>query len=67
VRAIASAALVASLVLGALLRERLRLPLLAAAHPRVLAAGGLPLFLFFLVTNTALIAGSVRSALKHLR
>jgi hypothetical protein len=66
-RVAASLALLAAVILGALLRERLRLPFLAAARPRVLAAGGLPLFLFFLALNTSLIVWCVRSALRHLK
>jgi hypothetical protein len=65
-RAIATAALLAAIVVGAILRERLRLPVLDEARPRVLAASGLWLFLFFLVANTALIAWCVRAARKHL-
>lgn len=57
---------VVAVVAGAIVRERLRLPLLEAARPRVTAAGGAFAFAAFGLINLALIIWCIRSALKHL-
>jgi len=51
---------------GAVVRERLRLPLLEPARPRVTEAGGAIAFCVFAGINAALIVWCVRSALRNL-
>jgi hypothetical protein len=65
--ALTSALGAAALITGAMLREQLRIERLGEVRPRVEAAGGLWLFLVFLLINTAAIVWCVRSARRHLR
>jgi hypothetical protein len=66
-RTLASIGMLAAIVVGAILRVRLRLPLLGDLRPRVEAAGGMLVFFFFFALNTALIVWCVRSARRHAR
>ena len=58
--------LLAALIAGALLRERMRWDALEAIRPQVSGAGGLWVFLLFLVFNAVVIVWCVRSARRHL-
>lgn len=58
---------VIAVVCGAIVRERLRLPLIEPLRPRVGETGGLIAFLVFAAINASLIVWCVRSALRHLK
>ncbi len=62
----ATGLMVITLIAGALLRERLRLPLLAPMRPRVTEVGGRVAFVAFGALNVGLMVWAIRSALKHL-